>query len=48
MTTATIPERILMKAGVKTTQFVLIFVGNTDITLNNTVSPTPALHKQIQ
>jgi len=28
MTTVTIPERLLMKEGVKTAQFTLIFVGN--------------------
>jgi len=48
MTTVTIPERILMKKGVKTALLTLIFVGNTDTMLKNTVGPTPALHKQIQ
>jgi len=48
MTTVTIPERILIKEGVKTAQFTLIFVGNADTTLKNTVGPTPALHMQIQ
>jgi len=28
MTTVTITEQILMKEGVKTTQFILIFVGD--------------------
>jgi len=48
MTTVTIVERILMKEGVKTAEFTLIFVGSTDTTLKNTVGPAPALHKQIQ
>jgi len=51
MATVTIPERILMKEGVKTARFTLIFVGNGyhNTTLKNTVGLGPtALHKKIQ
>jgi len=49
MTTVTIPERILMKEGVKTVQFTLIFVA-THPTLKKYCETRAGttVHKQLQ
>jgi len=47
MTSVTIPERILIKEGVETAQFTLIFVGNGSRAYK-TMGPAPELHKQLQ